>query len=421
MLHPFPLTKDQTLALLEKHPSPFHLYDEALIRTNARNLHQAFSWVPGFKNYFAVKALPNPFMLKILHQEGMGADCSSLAELILAEKSGITGEEIMFTSNDTPAEEFVAAKRLGAIINLDDLSHLEFLEEAVGTPECICFRFNPGPLKEGNVIIGNPEEAKYGLTHKQILEAYRIAREMGATRFGLHTMVASNELNMGYHVETARMVFELVVEIHRKLGIRIEFVDLGGGYGIPYKPEDKAIDLKHVSAEIGKEYQKLIAQNNLHPMKIFLENGRMITGPYGWLVSRVRHFKNIYRTYAGLDASMANLMRPGMYGSYHHISVLGKEDMPLTHRYDVTGCLCENNDKFAVQRALPKIEDGDLLLIHDTGAHGQAMGFQYNGRLRPQELLLRTDGKVELIRRAETNDDYFATLNFSADVFNPLS
>jgi len=413
MLRQYPFTKEQTLELLKKYPTPFHLYDEKQIRENAKRLKQAFSWMPGFKNYFAVKALPNPFIMKVLKAEGMGADCSSLAELMLAEKTGIIGENIMFSSNNTPSEDFVAARKLGAIINLDDISHIEFLETACGMPEIISFRYNPGKLKEGNVIIGAPEEAKYGLTREQIFEAYKIARDKGVKRFGLHTMVASNELGEEYHIGTARMLFELVVEIHQKTGIRIEMIDLGGGYGIPYHPGDKEIDLELVSRQIKRDYDQLIVGNGLAPLEIVMENGRMITGPFGWLVSKVRHIKNIYRRYAGLDASMANLMRPALYGSYHHISVLGKEKLPSNFKYDVTGPLCENNDKFAVERMLPELEIGDVLVIHSTGAHGHAMGFNYNGQLRSAELLLRENGEITEIRRAETIADYFATLDFN--------
>lgn len=412
MINQFPLSYEQTLTLLEKHSTPFHLYDETMIRAHARKLRQAFAWAPGFKNYFAVKALPNPFIVKILHSEGMGADCSSLAELVLAEKAGVVGEDIMFSSNNTPAEEFVAAKKLNAIINLDDISHLDFLEKTAGLSEMLSFRYNPGPLKDGNVIIGKPEEAKYGLTREQVFAAYKMAAAKGVKRFGLHTMVASNELNEEYHIETARMLFELVVEIRQKTGVRIEIVDLGGGYGTPYRPEDKELDLALVSAGIKKFYDQLIVGSDLDPLNIVLENGRMVTGPFGWLVTRVRHLKHIYRDYAGVDATMANLMRPGMYGSYHHLTVLGKEKQPHVHKYDVTGSLCENNDKFAVERMLPEIEIGDIVVIHNTGAHGHAMGFNYNGQLRSSELLRREDGQVVEIRRAETLDDYFATLDF---------
>lgn len=413
MIYNYPLNKEQTLGLAEKHATPFHLYDEHMIRENARRLKRVFSWMPGFKNYFAVKALPNPFILKILAAEGMGADCSSMAEMILAEKAGITGENIMFSANNTPANEYVAAKKLGAIINLDDISHIEFLEKSTGLPEMLSFRYNPGPLKEGNVIIGKPEEAKYGLTGTQIIEAYRIAREKGVKRFGLHTMVASNELNEDYHIETAKMLFELVVEIKRQVGVQIEFIDLGGGYGVPYRPEAKELDLEKISAGIRKDYERLIVANGLSLLKICMENGRMITGPYGWLVARVRHLKNIYKNYAGLDASMADLMRPGMYGAYHHLTVLGKEAQAHDHQYDVTGSLCENNDKFAIDRMLPKIEVGDLVVIHTTGAHGHAMGFNYNGQLRSAELLRRENGEFVQIRRAETIADYLATLDFA--------
>ena len=412
MQYNFPLSHNQLVELTQKHATPFHIYDESMIRNNAGRLNRVFAWMPGFMNYFAVKALPNPFILKVLKECGMGADCSSLAELVLAEKAGITGENIIFSSNNTPAEEFVAAGKLSAIINLDDISHIDFLEKVAGMPEIISFRYNPGPLKDGNVIIGSPEEAKYGLTRPQIIEAYRIAREKGARRFGLHTMVASNELNEEYHIETARIVFELVVEINQKTGTRIEFVDLGGGYGIPYRPEDEGLHLEKVGQGIRSEYDRLIAANGLSPLRIVMENGRMITGPYGWLVARVRHLKHIYRDYVGLDASMANLMRPGMYGAYHHITVPGKENLPHDHKYDVTGSLCENNDKFAIDRMLPKIDIGDLIVIHDTGAHGFSMGYNYNGKLRSSELLLKEDGSVQLIRRAEEPKDYFSTFDF---------
>jgi diaminopimelate decarboxylase len=410
----FPLSKARVQELIKQFPTPWHVYDEAAIRANARALYKAFSWVKGFKNYFAVKALPNPFILKILKEEGMGTDCSSLPELLLSEKVGITGENIMFTSNDTPPEEFVKAKALGGIINLDDISHVEALEKSAGIPELVCFRYNPGPLKQGNAIIGKPEEAKYGLTREQLLEAYKIVKQKGAKRFGLHTMVASNELNPDYFVETARILFELVVEVNQKCGVRIEFVNMGGGIGIPYKPDQKPVDLERVSQGIKAEYEKIIVKNQLAPLRIVLESGRMVTGPFGWLVTTVRHIKKTYRDYVGVDACMANLMRPGMYGAYHHHTVLGKENAPLTHKYDVTGSLCENNDKFAVDRMLPDIEKGDIIAIHDTGAHGYAMGFNYNGKLRSAELLLRPGGDVLQIRRAETTDDYFATLDFKA-------
>lgn len=414
-----PCTAAQLAAIAERHPTPFHLYDEAGIRANARRLTAAFAEVHGFREFFAVKALPNPAILAILKAEGFGADCSSLPELLLAERVGIRGEAIMLTSNDTPAEEFAKARELGAVINLDDLSHLPFLERCAGLPELVCFRYNPGRLKEGNAIIGRPEEAKYGCTREQLFAGYRQAKAQGVRRFGLHTMVASNELNPQYFVETAALLFDLVVELSRALQIRFEFVNIGGGIGIPYRPEQEAVSYAEVAEGIRAAYQDTIVPAGLAPLKLFMECGRVITGPYGYLVSRVRHLKQIYKAYVGLDACMANLMRPALYGAYHHITVLGKADRPHDRMYDVTGSLCENNDKFAVQRHLPPIHDGDLLAIQDTGAHGYAMGFQYNGRLRPKELLLRVDGTVELIRRAETVDDYLRTLDFPADVMTP--
>lgn len=408
-----PFNREQLAGIIEQYPTPFHIYDEAAIRANARNLIKAFSWAPDFKEYFAVKATPNPHILKILQGEGIGADCSSLPELLLAERAGISGEDIMFSSNDTPAVEFKKARELGAIINLDDISHIPFMEKHAGIPELVSFRYNPGPLREGgNAIIGNPEESKYGLTRKQLLDAYRILQGKGVRRFGLHTMVISNELDPNYFIETANMMFDLVVEIFRTLEIRVEFVNFGGGVGIPYRPEQDPVDLEYLSQGIRKSYEKKIVLNGLHPLKLAMECGRVITGPYGYLVATVLHKKEIYKNYVGLDACMANLMRPGIYGAYHHITVLGKEDWPLGYIYDVTGSLCENNDKFAINRKLPMVDIGDVLVIHDTGAHGHAMGFNYNGKLRSAELMLKPDGSVEMIRRAETIDDYFATLEF---------
>ncbi len=412
-LQKFPLSKEQAEKLIEKYPTPFHLYDEAAIRENARRLARAFAWAPGFREYFAVKALPNPYIIKILKEEGFGADCSSLPELELSDRVGLKGESIMFTSNDTPAREYVRAKQLGAVINLDDVSHIPFLAQHAGMPALVCFRYNPGPLRGGNAIIGKPEEAKYGFTREQLFEGYRRAREMGTTRFGLHTMVASNELNPDYFVDTARMLYELAVEIGRKLGLRLEFVNIGGGIGTPYRPEQQEVDLEYVSAGIRRAYDSIIRANGLDPLKLYMEMGRMVTGPYGFLVTRVLHLKDTYKKYVGLDACMANLMRPALYGAYHHITVLGKEGQPLDQVYDVTGSLCENNDKFAVDRPLPQIGVGDILVLHNSGAHGHAMGFNYNGKLRSAELLLKPGGRVELIRRAETVDDYFATLDFS--------
>jgi diaminopimelate decarboxylase len=351
--------------------------------------------------------------LKILKSEGCGTDCSSLPELLLSEKAGIVGTDIMFTSNDTPANEFVKARELNAIINLDDISHIAFLEKNGGIPDIISVRYNPGKLREGSFIMGSPENAKYGFTREQVLRGLSELRQKGSRRFGLHTFIASNELNPDYFINTADMLFDLALEIRDKVGIRVEFVNMSGGVGIPYKPEQKKVDLAYVGDEIRKKYQTKIHNSGLHPVAIFTECGRSITGPAGYLVSRVLHKKEIYKTHIGVDACMANLMRPGMYGAYHHITVAGKEDRKPDHVYDVTGSLCESIDRFAVDRLLPEIEIGDLVVIHDTGAHGHAMGFNYNGKLRSRELLLRQDGQVVEIRRAETVEDYFATLDFA--------
>ena len=372
----------------------------------------AFGWCPGFKEFYAVKAAPNPYLLQILRDEGFGADCSSYAELTLSAAVGLKGENIMFSSNDTPAHEFQKAYELGAIINLDDISHLPFLEKTVGVPELISFRFNPGPKRTGNAIIGDPKEAKFGITHAQIVNAYDDARRRGAKRFGIHTMVVSNELQANYFVETARSLFALAIELQDRLDIRLEFANLGGGLGIPYQPEETPLCIEEISRAVEKLYEEMIVENDLHPLNIYLESGRFITGPYGYLVTTAVHKKDIYKQYVGVDACMAHLMRPGMYGAYHHITVAGKEDSPLDRVYDVTGSLCENNDKFAIDRQLPEIAVGDLLVIHDAGAHGHAMGFNYNGKLRCPELLLRPDGSVKIIRRGETLDDLFATLDY---------
>jgi len=408
-----PFTKDQIESIIATHPTPFHIYDENAIREKARELKELFSWAPEFREYFAVKATPNPYILKILKEEGFGADCSSLPELILSEKVGLPGEYIMFTSNDTPYQEYQKAKELGAIINLDDISHIPYLEKHVGLPELLCFRYNPGPLRQGNEIIGKPEEAKYGFTKEQLLQGYRTVRDKGVKHFGLHTMIASNELDPYYFVDTARMLFELAVEIKETLDIRIGFINIGGGIGIPYEPDQKVVDLSIISDGIRKAYESMIRPAGLHPLNLYMEAGRMITGPYGYLVTRVRHIKNTYKKYVGLDASMANLMRPAIYGAYHHITIMGKQDQNPNQLYDVTGSLCENRDKFAIDRKLPPVEVGDILVIHDSGAHGHAMGFNYNGKLRSAELLLKPDGKIEQIRRAETVEDHFQTLDFS--------
>ncbi|OQY33275.1 MAG: diaminopimelate decarboxylase [Spirochaetaceae bacterium 4572_59] len=409
-----PFSKEEITAINQNHPTPFHIYDQKAIQKNAEAFLNAFAWAPGgFRNYFAVKALPNPHILKMLHSQGMGADCSSMAELILAEKVGMRGEEIMFTSNDTPMDEYEKALELGAVINLDDISHLDFIKQGPGLPELLCFRYNPGPLKEGNAIIGSPEEAKYGFTREQLKEGYRKASAWGVTRFGLHTMVASNELNADYFIETAVLLIDLVKEISEELDINFEFINLGGGIGIPYKAEEKAVDLKYVSAGIKKYYSKILSGTKLDGIKIYMECGRMVTGPYGYLVTKAIHKKDTYKHYIGVDACMADLMRPGLYGAYHHITIPGKENLSEDHTYDVVGSLCENNDKFAINRPLPLIEADDFIVIHDTGAHGSAMGFNYNGKLRPAELLLMEDGSVKEIRRKETIEDYFATLDFA--------
>jgi len=409
-----PFDEARIREIMRDYPTPFYVYDERGIRATARCLTEAFSWCEGFQEFFAVKATPNPYILKILKEEGFGGDCSSLPELVLCEHVGIVGEDIVFTSTDTPACEFAKAKDLGAIINLDDITHIDFLDQAVGLPELLCFRYNPGPLREGNAIIGTPEEAKYGLSRQQLFEGYKRLQAAGVQRFGLHTMVVSNELNLGFFVETARMVFAIAVELAETLGLRFDFVNLGGGIGIPYRPEDQPMDFKRLGAGVGEVYDELIRPAGLHPMKVFMENGRAMTGPHGFLVTRAIHEKHIYKDYVGVDSCMANLMRPGLYGAYHHITVLGKEDAPCDTKVDVVGSLCENNDKFAIDRMLPKVDRGDILVIHDAGAHGHAMGFQYNGKLRSAELLLREDGTIQQIRRAETIDDYFATLDFDS-------
>ena len=414
----FPLGKEQTLELIKRWPTPFHIYDEAKIRANFRRLREAFSWAPGFREHFAVKALPNPRIVQILHEEGAGTDCSSIAELLISAAAGVKGEEIMLTSNDTPWEEFQKAIALGAVINLDDLSHLDYMAEHAGLPEVLSFRYNPGDLIEGNDIIGKPVEAKYGLTRPQMFEGYRRAQEMGVKRFGLHTMVISSELRTEAFLLTARIMFELAAELKQNLGICVEFINLGGGFGIPYRPEENPIDYAAVGAGIERLYNDIMRPAGLGSTAIRTESGRAITGDAGWLVSTVLHEKDTYKKYIGLDSCMANLMRPALYGAYHHITVLGKENAPADHIYDVTGSLCENNDKFAIDRALPKIDIGDIVVIHDTGAHGSAMGFNYNGKLWCAELLLRTDGTIELIRRAQTLDDYFATLRYEGGLLS---
>ena len=406
-----PFTKKKIIEVISNYPTPFHIYDEKAIRQNARRFKKAFSILPGFKEFFAVKANPNPFLLKILKEEGFGTDCSSLPELMLSEKVGIVGEDLMMSSNDTPAEEYIKAKELGGIINLDDISHIHFLEEHAGIPSLLCLRYNPGPAKKGNIIIGDPKDAKYGFTKEQLIEGYNTLKEKGVKRFGVHTMMVSNELKIENLKETARMMFELAIEIKEKTGIDLEFVNIGGGIGTPQmSDEPNTMNYEEIAREIKKEYDAIF-EGKINP-KIYMECGRTITGPFGWLVTKVRHLKYIYKDFVGTDACMADLMRPALYGAYHHITVLGKENAKSDHKYDVTGSLCENNDKFAIDRMLPEIEIGDILAIHNAGAHGHAMGFNYNGKLRSAELLLRENGSVFEIRRAETADDYFNTLDF---------
>jgi diaminopimelate decarboxylase len=392
------------------------LYDEKGIRETGDGLLKAFSRIPVFKEYFAVKALPNPRILQIMQSMGFGFDCSSVAELRLSRDLGARGEEIMFTSNDTSQADFAyAAAEGGCVLNLDDIS---LIDKVPQMPELICFRYNPGDRRTGNSIIGKPLEAKYGVAHDQLLDAYRLAQARGAKRFGLHTMVASNELNYHYMVDTTRMLLERVEWLSAQLDIGFEFINIGGGLGIPYQPDQQPLDIESMAVEIQSLYRSFEDHNGYTP-KLYMESGRYMTGPHGVLVTRAINRKEIYRTYIGVDACMSALMRPGMYGAYHHIDVLGKQDSEEV--VDVTGSLCENNDKFAIQRALPRIQDGDLLYIHDTGAHGHAMGFNYNGKFRPKELLLRTDGSVELIRREETLQDLFATLQYAQDIYTPVN
>ncbi|MFA6890939.1 MAG: diaminopimelate decarboxylase [Sphaerochaetaceae bacterium] len=404
-----PLSDSRMFELSRKLPTPFYLYDERAIVENAKAFKSTFSWVPGFTNYYAVKACPNPAIISLLSSLGFGTDCSSMSELLLAHACGVQGKDIMFTSNDTPVDEFDEAYRLGAVINLDDITHIGSLHNI---PQTICFRYNPGSERTGNAIIGNPVDAKYGVRSDQIVDCYRIMKKKGVKRFGLHTMVASNELDGQYIVETARMLFSLCRKISEESGVRISFLDLGGGIGIPYRPEQERMDIARVSGDIHTLYDEMIVDRGLGPVSLSFECGRYITGPYGYLVTKVRHVTRKYKQFVGVDATMADLMRPGMYGAYHHITVLGKEGLPADHTYDVTGSLCENNDKFAVDRMLPEVDEGDILVIHDAGAHGYSMGFNYNGKLRHAEYLLHADGLVSMIRRAETYDDYVATLRF---------
>jgi len=411
MKTPF-VTKAQVDEMIKKYPTPFHLYDEKGIRENARKLYQAFSWNKGFKEFFAVKATPNPTILRILKEEGCGTDCSSLTELMMSDKLGFTGDEIMFSSNDTPAEEFVLAKKLGATINLDDFTHIDFLEKTAGIPEKICCRYNPGgTFSISTTIMDNPGDAKYGMTKDQIIEAYRILKGKGVKRFGMHAFLASNTVTNDYYPVLARTLFEVAVEIKEKTGVKLDFINLSGGVGVPYTPDKEPNDILAIGEGVRKVYEEILVPAGMGDVALYTELGRFMLAPYGHLITTAIHEKHTHKEYIGVDACAVNLMRPAMYGAYHHITVLGKENEPCDHKYDVTGSLCENNDKFAIDRMLPKINMGDILVIHDTGAHGFAMGYNYNGKLKSAEVLLCEDGSTKLIRRAETPDDYFATLD----------
>jgi len=412
MKKPF-VTLEKVREIIKQYPTPFHLYDEEGIRKNARALIEAFSWNKGFKEYFAVKATPTPGILKILKEEGCGVDCSSYTELMLAEACGFSGDEIMFSSNATPADEYEYADRLNAIINLDDFTHIDFLEKVTGRiPETICLRFNPGgDFKITNDIMDTPREAKYGMTYPQIEEGIRLLMRKGARHFGLHAFLASNTMTNEYYPILARLMFETAAELKKKTGADITFINLSGGIGVPYHPDQAPNDIRVIGEGVRRAFEEVMVPAGMGDAAIYTELGRYMLAPYGCLVSTVIHQKHIYKEYAGLDACAANLMRPAMYGAYHHITVLGKEDKPCDHMYDITGSLCENNDKFAIDRMLPEIEIGDIVVIHDTGAHGFSMGYNYNGKLRSAELLLRVDGSIELMRRAETPADYFACLD----------
>lgn len=407
------LTKEQAAEICKTYPTPFHIYDEKGIRENANAVKEAFAWNPNFKEYFAVKATPNPFLMKIFQEYGFGFDCSSLTELMLCEAIGATGDNIMFSSNDTPEEEFQKAYELGGIINLDDITHIEALENAIGCiPETISCRFNPGGVYQiSNGIMDNPGDAKYGMTREQIVEAYKILKEKGAKHFGIHSFLVSNTVTNDYYPALARTLFSLVVEIQKETGCDFDFINLSGGVGVAYEPSQTPNDIRMIGDGVRKVYEEILVPAGLGNIAIYTEMGRFMMAPYGALITTAIHEKHTYKEYIGVDACAANLMRPAMYGAYHHITVLGKEDAPTDHTYDVVGSLCENNDKFAVDRDLPAIDKGDILFIHDTGAHGFSMGYNYNGRLRSAELLLLETGDAKLIRRAETPFDYFATFD----------
>ena len=414
------VTKSKIEEIAKQYPTPFHIYDEKGIRENAARVKEAFSWNKGFKEYFAVKATPNPFLINILREYGCGVDCSSMTELMLADAIGCKGGDIMFSSNDTPAEEFIYADKLGATINLDDFTHIEFLDKLTGIPETISCRFNPGGyFSIANSIMDNPGDAKYGFTKEQLIEGFKILKDKGAKRFGIHAFLASNTVTNDYYPELARILFELAVELRDETGCDIRFINLSGGVGIPYKPEDEPNDIAVIGEGVRRVYEEILTANGMGDVSLYTEMGRFMMGPYGALVTKAAHEKHTYKEYIGCDACACNLMRPAMYGAYHHITVLGKENEPCDYKYDITGSLCENNDKFAVDRMLPKIDLGDYLFIHDAGAHGFSMGYNYNGKLRSAEILLKEDGDFELIRRAETPKDYFATFD-CFDIFDGI-
>lgn len=407
------VTKEKVEEIVKTYPTPFHIYDEKGIRQNAEAVREAFAWNKGFKEYFAVKACPNPFLIQILHEYGAGCDCSSLTELMLSNALGIDGDDIMFSSNDTPAEEYEYCAKVGGIINLDDFTHIEFVEKVLGKlPETMSCRYNPGGVFQmSNGIMDNPGDAKYGFTAEQLFEGYKILKDKGVKHFGLHAFLASNTVTNEYYPQLAKQLFELAVRIKEQVGVELEFINLSGGVGIPYTPEQAGNDIRVIGEGVRQVYEEVLAPAGLGNVAIYTEMGRFMMGPYGALVTKAIHEKHTYKEYIGVDACAVNLMRPAMYGAYHHITVLGKEDAACDHQYDVTGSLCENNDKFAIDRMLPEIEKGDYLVIHDTGAHGYAMGYNYNGKLKSAELLLKEDGSVQLIRRAETPKDYFATFD----------
>lgn len=408
------VNKEKLEEIVKEFPTPFHLYDEKGIRENVRNLQEAFSWNKGYKEYFAVKATPNPTILQILKEEGCGVDCSSYTELMMSDTVGFTGEDIMFTSNVTPTEDFVLARKLDALITLDDITHIDFLEEVAGLPETISCRFNPGgDFVIDNAIMDTPQVAKYGFTREQMTEGFKILKSKGVKHFGIHAFLASNTIANEYYPALARILFQTAVELNQETGAHIAFINLSGGVGIPYRPDQQPTDIYEVGRGVQKAFEEILVPAGMGDIAIYTELGRFVLGPFGHLVTTALHEKHTHKEYIGLDACAANLMRPAMYGAYHHITVMGKEDAPLDHVYDVTGGLCENNDKFAIDRPLPKIDIGDLVVLHDTGAHGFAMGYNYNGKLRSAEVLLKEDGSTELIRRAETPADYFATLDFS--------